>query len=351
MKIEQRPFGTTSDAHTVTLYTLTNNHGHSVELIDRGATILSVNVPDRDGKLANVNLGFPSLDGYLQRHPYFGSTVGRVCNRIAGGRFSIDGRQYQVAKNLGEHHLHGGLVAFDALLWTAQPVQADSHVGVRMRLVSPDGDEGFPGTLDTTVEFSWNDANELTYSFTAQTDAPTHVNLTNHAYWNLAGVSAGAGASAKDVRGHVVTIQADRSLQVDDDLIPTGQEIDVAGTDLNFREPTAIGDRIDRLPATKGYDHCYVLRGPAGDLRLAAHAVDPASGRSMEVLTTQPCMQLYTGNHLSGQQDAGGFSQHTGFCCETQHPPDAANREVFKSTRLNPGETLRETTTHRFGIA
>ncbi|QDV12017.1 Aldose 1-epimerase precursor [Rosistilla oblonga] len=344
MKIEQRPFGTTSDGHAVTLFTLTNNHGNSVELIDRGATIVSVNVPDRDGKRVNVNLGFSALDGYLQRHPYFGSTVGRVCNRIANGRFAIDGREYQVAQNLGAHHLHGGLVAFDALMWTAEPIQTSWQVGVRMRLVSPDGDEGYPGTLDTTVEFTWNDDNELTYTFTAETDAPTHLNLTNHAYWNLAG--AGSGTA----RDHVVTIQADQSLEVDDDLIPTGRQIDVAESVLDFRQPRVIGDRIDELPETKGYDHCYVLRGTPGELRPAALAVDPASGRTMEVMTTQPCMQLYTGNHLSGQADAGGFRQHEAFCFETQHPPNAANQSAFATTRLNPGETFKQTTLHRFGI-
>ncbi|QDV68228.1 Aldose 1-epimerase precursor [Rosistilla carotiformis] len=343
MKIEQFPFGMTTDGQPVTRFKLTNDHGNSVELIDRGATIVSVNVPDREGKLANVNLGFSSLEGYLQRHPYFGSTVGRVCNRIANGQFSIDGRQYQVAKNLGAHHLHGGLVAFDALMWTAEPIQTPSHVGVRMRLVSPDGDEGYPGKLDTTVEFTWNDDNELAYAFTAQTDAPTHLNLTNHAYWNL----AGSGTA----RTHIVTIQADQSLEVNDDLIPTGRQIDVAGSVLDFREPQAIGDRIDQLPETKGYDHCYVVRGTPGQLRSAALAVDPSSGRTMEVLTTQPCMQLYTGNHLSGQADAGGFGQHEAFCFETQHPPDAANQPAFASTRLNPGETFRETTVHRFGLA
>ncbi|QDS87566.1 Aldose 1-epimerase precursor [Rosistilla ulvae] len=344
MKIEQRLFGTTPDGAAVTLFTLTNNHGNSVELIDRGATIVSVNVPDRDGKRANVNLGFAALDGYLQRHPYFGATVGRVCNRIAGGRFAIDGQEYRVAQNLGEHHLHGGLVAFDALMWTAEPIQTSWQVGVRMRLVSPDGDEGYPGTLDTTVEFTWNDDNELAYTFTAQTDAPTHLNLTNHAYWNLAGAGSGT------VRDHQLTIAADRSLAVDDDLIPTGEQSELEGSVLDFREPRAIGDRIDQLPETKGYDHCYVLRGEPGELRSAAYAVDPASGRTMEVLTTQPCMQLYTGNHLSGQADAGGYGQHEAFCFETQHPPDAANQPAFASTRLDPGQTFRQSTVHRFDV-
>ncbi|MEZ6086752.1 MAG: aldose epimerase family protein [Pirellulaceae bacterium] len=344
MNLEKQSFGTTQRGDEVTRYTLTNQRGHSVQLINLGATIVSVNVPDRSGQLANVNLGFPSIDGYLQRHPYFGSTVGRVCNRIANGRFELEGKVYQLATNLGRHHLHGGLVGFDAAVWQCEPLDDSDAVGLRMQLVSEDGDEGYPGTLHVRVDFSWNDDNELSYTFVAHADSPTHVNLTNHAYWNLAGVGSG------NIGRHVVTVEADQMLEVDDDLIPTGRKIDVAGTPLDFRHPTPIGDRIDQLPATKGYDHCYVLRGEPNTLRKACFTLDPSSGRTMEILTTQPAMQLYTGNHLSGQADAGGFGMHEAFCFETQHPPNAANLPAFESTRLDPGQRFQQTTIHRFGV-
>lgn len=344
MKIESSPFGATNDGQPITKYTLTNASGNHLSLMNWGATLLDVNVPDRDGDLANVNLSFDSVDHYLNKHPYFGSTVGRFCNRIAEGKFAINGTQYQVTTNAGKHHLHGGKVNFTYQIWAAEPFESADSVGVRFTLTSPDGQEGFPGTVNATVEYRWNNQNELTVGFTAVTDAPTHVNLTNHSYWNLGGAGSG---SALD---HVATIQADQWLDVDSDLIPTGKLNDVEETPLDFRQSTAIGERIDELAATGGYDHCYVIRGQPGKLRSAARVVDPDTGRVLEIETTQPGMQLYTANHLPGNANSNGYGGHEAFCLETQHYPNTPNRPSFPSTLLEPGETLRETTVHRFSV-
>lgn len=343
MKIDSSTFGTTEDGREVTRFTLTNAHGSSVSVMNWGATLLEVNVPDRSGNVANVNLAFDSLAPYLGSHPYFGSTVGRFANRIGHGRFTIDGREYQVTRNHGEHHLHGGKVNFSHKLWEAESYERAGAAGVRFTLVSPDGEEGFPGTVTTTVDYRWNDDHELTIEYTATSDAPTHVNLTNHSYWNLGGVSR---SSALD---HVAQIEADQYLDVDSDLIPTGKLNSVDGTPLDFRTPTRLGERIDQLPETNGYDHCYVVRGESGTLRKAARVVDPDSGRTLVVETTQPGMQLYTANHLPGNENSAGHGSHEAFCLETQHYPDAPNQDSFPSTLLKPGETLREMTVHRFG--
>ncbi len=344
LKIESRVWGSTHDGREVQLFTLTNSHGNSVEMTNWGATIVTVNVPDRDGQLANVNLGFSELAGYLQRHPFYGSTVGRFCNRIGEGRFSLDGNEYTLVQNNSGNHLHGGTVGFDAQLWSAETITNDDRVGVRFKLNSPDGQEGYPGTLEVTAEYTWDDENQLAYTFTATTDKPTVVNLTNHAYWNLSGVGSGK------ITGHVLELEADQSLDVNETLVPTGRMLEVDDTPLDFRNPRPIGDAIDQLPATKGYDHCYVVRGKKGTLRAAARVVDPKSGRTMDVWTTQPGVQLYTGNHLGGNESSNGYGSHEGFCLETQHYPDAPNKPEFPSTRLNPDQTLTETTVHRFGI-
>ncbi len=340
MTIQSTPFGKTKHGQPVTLYTITNKGQNAIRVIDYGAILVSVEVPDRNGRRTNVNLGYPNIDSYLTRHPYFGSTVGRFCNRIALGKFSLDGKEYKLAVNNGPNHLHGGIIGFDQLMWKASLLEDTTNPGIRFDLLSPDGDEGYPGNLSATAIYRWNDANELMFHFEATTDKPTVVNLTNHAYWNLAGAGNGT------IHQHQLTLQCDNYLEVDGDLIPTGKIATVAGTALDFRKPTAIGDRIDQYPATKGYDHCYVVNGTAGELRMAAHVVESGSGRTMDVLTTQPGMQLYTGNHLSGD-----FPQHAGFCLETQHYPDAPNKPHFPSTRLDPGQRLSETTIHRFGIA
>ncbi len=305
---------------------------------------MDVNVPDRNGKLANVNLSYPTLAPYLERHPYFGSTVGRFCNRIAAGKFTIDGQAYQVTLNAGKHHLHGGKVGFDHLLWSAETYQQPAAAGVRFTLVNPDGAEGYPGTVTVIADYRFSDADELTMTFSATTDAATHVNLTNHSYWNLGGAGSGTAMN------HVVEIQADQSLDVDADLIPTGKLNELTGTALDFRKPTALGERIDQFKATQGYDHCYVVRGAAGTLRPAARIVDLNSGRVMEVLTTQSGMQLYTANHLPGNASSNGYGGHEAFCVETQHYPNAPNIPSFPTTLLRPGQTMQETTVHRFSV-
>lgn len=342
MNTQTTGFGTATDGRPVQRFTITNRHGHSLSLTDFGATLLDVHVPDRDGKLANVNLCFQTLPPYLERHPYFGSSVGRFCNRIANGQFTIEGKEYQVTLNAGKHHLHGGKVGFDRLLWTANPYEQADAAGVRFTLTSPAGDEGYPGSVTATADYRFSDADELTMTFSAIADAPTHVNLTNHSYWNLGGAGSGTALD------HRAEIHADQWLDVDSDLIPTGKLNDVAGTALDFRVPTAIGQRVAQFTATKGYDHCYVIRGTSGTLRTAARIADPKSGRVMEVLTTQPGMQLYTANHLPGDEKSGGYGGHEAFCVETQHYPNAPNIPSFPSTLLRPGQTMKETTIHRF---
>lgn len=343
MKIETSSFGTT-DGQPITRYSLINSHGHSVDVMNFGATLLEVRVPDRDGKVANVNLCFESLEPYVNGHPYFGSSVGRFCNRVGDAKFTIDGTEYALVVNHGKHQLHGGKKNFSYLVWSAEPYDKDNSVGVVFTLNSPDGDNGYPGNVVATADYRWNDASELTITYGATTDKPTHVNLTNHSYWNLGGAGSG---TAKD---HVATIEADQFLDVDEDLIPTGKLNDVAGTPLDFRSATPLGDRIDELPATKGYDHCFVVRGNAGELRKAALVIDPDSGRTLEIETTQPGMQLYTANHLGGDEQTNGYGGHEAFCLETQHYPDAPNKPEFPSTLLKPGEELKQTTIHRFGV-
>ena len=348
MKHDVGVYGKTKDGQEVSLHTLTNVPGLRVKLISYGATLISVEMLDKQGKSANITLGFGSLDGYLQRHPYFGSTVGRYANRIAGGKFTLDGQACTLAKNNGPNHLHGGLKAFDAAVWKAEPVTGPGIVGVKFSHESPDGDEGYPGKLNVTTTYTLNNQNELRIEYTATTDKPTVVNLTNHAYWNLAGAGSG------DVLKHVLTINADKYLPIDATSIPTGVLAPVAGTPLDFTTPHAIGERIGELKKephqTKGYDHCYVLRGQAGKLELAARVSDPASGRVMEVLTTEPGVQLYCGNFLGGGAGEGGYKQHDGFCLETQHYPDSPNQSAFPTTVLRPGQTYRSTTVHRFSL-
>jgi aldose 1-epimerase len=342
MNIQSNVFGATQDGQDVTRFTLTNSHGNSVSVMTWGATLLDVNVPDREGNRANVNLAFDELAPYLDGHPYFGSTVGRFCNRIAEGKFTIDGRDYQVTTNAGQHHIHGGKTNFTYQNWSSESFHENEVVGVRFQLISPDGQEGYPGTVQATVEYSWNDKNELRVAFSATTDASTHVNLTNHSYWNLGGAGSG---SAMD---HVATIEADQYLDVDDELIPTGKLNSVADTVLDFRMGMPLGDRVNQLAATKGYDHCYVVRGAAGELRKAARVVDPNSGRVLEIETTQPGMQLYTANHLPGNERSNGYGGHEAFCLETQHYPNTPNRDSFPTTLLKPGERMHEVTVHRF---
>jgi aldose 1-epimerase len=346
MTHDVKPFGKTEGGQEVKVHTLTNTKGLRVRLIDFGATLISVEAPDRHGKNANITLGFPSLAGYLQRHPYFGSTVGRYANRIAGGKFTLDGKTYALATNNGPNHLHGGNKGFDAVLWKSEAVSSPDAVGVRFSYVSRDGEEGYPGTLETTVCYTLNDANQVRIDYAATTDKPTVVTLTNHSYWNLAGAGSG------DILKHELTLAADQYLPIDDTSIPTGELAAVKRTPFDFTQPHAIGERIGELKKephkTKGYDHCFVLRGQQGKLELAARVTEPTSGRVMEVFTTEPGIQLYCGNFLDGSPSAGGYKQHDAFCLETQHYPDSPNKPSFPSTVLRPGQTYRSTTMHRF---
>lgn len=345
MKIEKTAFGQTPDGIQVDQYTLTNANGLKVKIITYGATITSVEVPDRNGKFENITLHLDSLEDYLAGHPFFGSTVGRYANRIAKAKFTLDGVEYTLFANNGPNHLHGGKKGFDKVVWKASPVQAENALGVEFTHVSPDGDEGYPGRLTATVTYKLTNEDELRMQYIARTDKPTHVNLTNHAYWNLAGVASG------DILGHVLTLNADRYLPVDDTLIPLGELRSVKGTPMDFTQPKTIGSRIDQVGI--GYDHCYVLnKEQQRELSLAARVLEPKTGRVMEVYTTQPGIQLYTGNFLGGEHKAGGvaYGKHHGFCLETQHYPDSPNHPEYPSTILRPGETYNELTIYRFSI-
>ncbi len=348
MSLEKTAFGKTEDGQEVNLYTITNKNGLVLKLINYGATIIAVETPDKNGKLANITLSFPTLAGYTQRHPYFGSTVGRYGNRIAKGKFKLGDEEYTLATNNGPNHLHGGEKGFDAVVWQAEEVKTENSTGVKFSYTSKDGEEGYPGKLDTTVTYSLTNDDQLMMEYTATTDKDTVVNLTNHCYWNLGGADSG------DILKTELTINADKYVPIDADSIPTGELADVAGTPMDFTKSTPIGARIDELKkephTTKGYDHNYVLRGQGGALELAAVAKDPTSGRVMEILTTEPGIQLYCGNFLDGSEGNGGFKQHEAFCLETQHYPDSPNQPSFPSTLLKAGDTYKSTTVHKFSV-
>ncbi len=345
MAIDRKDFGTTADGKKASLYTMTNARGASVQMTDYGAIIVSINVPDSEGKLANVNAGFDNLDEYLKGHPMFGATVGRFANRIAKGRFSIGSDEYKLFVNNGPNHLHGGKVGFDKKLWKVQEAGDQTADSLKFELFSPDGDEGYPGNLHVYATYIWDNDSRLSIHFEATTDSDTHVNLTNHAYFNLSGIGSGS------IGKHELQLHCEKYLDVDSGLIPTGKLNPVKGTPLDFTSPKAIGLQIAELKATNGYDHCFVVDGEPGTLRAAATVVDPVSKRAMEVMTTQPGIQLYTGNHLGGNDRSAGLKSHEAFCLETQHYPDSPNRPEFPSSLLIPGQRYRESTTYRFFVA
>jgi len=346
LTVQREPFGQTEDGNEISSFSLRNRNGMIVSLINRGGILTSVQVPDRDGKLANVTLNFDSPEAYLVNGPYFGGICGRYANRIAKGKFSLEGAEYQVATNNGENHLHGGIDHFMKKLWKAESFQNEKAAGVKLTYTSPDGEEGYPGTLKTIVTYSLNDNNELTIDYEATVDGkPTVLNLTNHAYWNLAGAANGT------VLDHQLTLFCNKYLPVDEGSIPTGELAPVAGTCMDFTKPETIGARIDQtVNGGGGYDHCYVVNGKPGELRPTAKIVEPKSGRVMEISTTEPGVQFYTGNHLAGTAATGNAVKHGAFCLETQHFPDSPNRPEFPSARLNPGETYRQTTVHKFSV-
>jgi aldose 1-epimerase len=345
MKLEQKVFGKTPAGAEVKIYTLSNRKGMTAKVTDYGAILTELWVPDRNGKPGNVVLGFDNLDRYVKGHPFFGATTGRVANRIAKGRFTLDGKEYTLAVNNGPNHLHGGVEGFDKKVWKSRPLRGLSReAAVEFTYVSPDGEEGYPGTLTTTVVYTLTDDNELRIDYTASTDKATIVNLTNHSYFNL--------GESGNILDHVLVINADRYTATDATLIPTGELAPVNGTGLDFSEPRRIGDRLaDYMSFAKGYDHNFVLRGGGKSLSLAARVQEPKSGRVMEVWTTEPGVQLYCGNHLDGSLTGVGgvvYKQHSGFCLETQHFPDSINKQAFPSVVLRPEQTYRTTTSHRF---
>ena len=347
------PFGKTKDGQAVELYTLKNSTGLVAKVMTRGATLVQLHVPDKDGKAADVILGFDDVTGYeSEDNQYFGCTTGRVCNRIAKGKFTLEGKEYTLAINNEPNHLHGGLdKSLDKLVWKANPYSNEQGQGVKFTVTSPDGDEGYPGTLEITVSYYVpNDTNSISISYTAITDKATPVNLTNHAYFNL------AGEGSETVLKHSLRINADNYTVSDDTMIPTGEIAPVEGTDLDFRERTVIGKRIESIGKTAaiGYDHNFVLnpREEGKTMTLAAIVVEKESGRRMRVMTTEPGIQFYSGNFLKGQKGKGGktYAHRSALCLETQHYPDSVNHENFPTTILKPGEKYESKTTYTFEI-
>ena len=348
--MRRAPFGVTPEGTPVELFTLGNTKGIQLSVISYGGAIVSLRAPDRDGNLDDVVLGFDSLDDYIRHSHYFGAIVGRYANRIGKGRFELGGNRYQLPINDEPHHLHGGTRGFDRAVWACEPFRDDRREGLALRHTSPDGDQGYPGSLNVEVRYLLSDGNELEVNYHATTDKPTQVNLTQHSYFNL------AGAGKTDILGHQLTIEADAFTPVDCTLIPTGKIVPVADTPFDFRTPVAIGARIGdpdpQLEYTRGYDHNFVLRRDEPGLRHAASVIEPTTGRSLDVFTTEPGLQLYSGNQLDGAvagKGGRGYRRHSGFCLETQHYPDSPNRPEFPSTILNPGVEYISHTVFAFG--
>lgn len=339
-------FGRLPDGTEIEQYTLSNRSGVRVEIINFGAIVRELWAPDRDGKLADVVLGFNDLQGYLANPPFFGATIGRYGNRIAKGKFTLDGKEYTLPINNGPNSLHGGKKGFHLRVWKAEPLKEAGAAGVRFAYVSEDGEEGYPGNLNVTVTYTLTDDNALRISYTATTDKATVLNLTNHSYFNLAG--AGNGNVLKEV----LWLNADAYTPTDDTLIPTGEIKSVAATPYDFRKPTEIGARMAQIPKVGGYDMNYVLNGRAGNMREAAEVTDPASGRVMKVFTTEPGVQFYNGIGLDGSihGPGGAYEKYGGLCLETQHYPDSPNHPAFPSTILRPGQEFHSETIYKFSV-
>ncbi len=344
-----------ADGEEVSLFTLTNANGMEVKITNYGGIITSVVVPDRDGNMENVTLGFTTLDEYVEGHPYFGNITGRYANRIARGTFDIDDENFYLALNNGPNTLHGGEKGFDKVVWAAEEVSGQGEVGVKLSRVSPDMEEGYPGNLDVEVTYTLTDNDEIRIDYHATTDEPTHVNLTNHAYWNLAGDGSGS------IDGHELTLMASNYTPVDANLIPTGEIATVAGTPLDFTSPHPIGERVrdnfEQLLLGRGYDHNFVLDRPSPDdttLIVAARVVEPESGRTLDISTTEPGIQFYSGNFLDATEvGAAGkmYRQGDGFALETQHYPDSPNQPEFPSTLLEPDGEFNSTTIYAFSVS
>jgi len=344
--VKKEAFGKTSDGVAVEQYTLTNTNGMTAKIITFGAILTELDVPDRDGKQGDVVLGFDNLKDYLAGHPFFGATVGRVANRIAKGEFTLGGKKYKLAVNNGPNSLHGGQKGFDKVVWKAEPKTLPDGAAVTLTYVSKDGEEGYPGNLTVTVVYTLANNNALRIDYKATTDQATPVNLTNHTYFNLTGPKSG------DILDHEIMIAADKYTPADDTLIPTGEIKPVKGTPLDFTKPHRIGERIDQLKGDPvGYDHNFVLNSGGKELTLAARVNEPKTGRIMEMYTTEPGVQFYTGNFLNGKEKGRGgvvYKKHWGFCLEAQHFPDSLHHENFPSIILKPGETYKQTTIYKF---
>lgn len=346
-QIQKKEFGKMPDGQTVHEFTVTRG-GITVKVITLGGIITAIHTPDRHGQTDDIVLGFEHLEGYLKGHPYFGCITGRYCNRIARGRFTLGDKEYQLAKNNGPHHLHGGNVGFDKVLWQAKEIQRDHAIGLELSRLSPDGEEGYPGNLDVTVRYLLTDHAELVIEYEATTDKTTHVNLTNHTYFNLGGIKGGS------ILDHELLLNAASITPTDDTLIPTGKIQPVKGTPFDFTDFKPIGRDIAKVGGNpNGYDVNYVINRHDGPgLPLAAKVRDPKTGRTLEVYTTEPGVQLYTGNFLDGSIVGKGgvaYQKHFGFCLETQHFPDSPNQPDFPTTVLKPGQRYQSKTVYKFG--
>ena len=347
MNIEKAEFGKTKQGEIAHIYTLTNANGCEVRITNYGGIVVSLKVPDKTGKLADVVLGYETLDKYIEKTPYFGALIGRYGNRIGKGKFTLNGKEYTLAVNNGPNHLHGGLVGFDKVVWRAEEIKKREAVGLELTYLSKDGEEGYPGNLSVTVRYLWTNDNELKIDYAATTDKATVVNITNHSYFNL--------ACKGDILGHELMINADKFTPVDEGLIPTGELRSVAGTPMDFRRATAIGARIEQadeqLKFGLGYDHNWVLNRSDGSLRMVARVYEPTTGRVLEVHTTEPGVQFYCGNFLDGTitgKYGRVYQKRNGLCLETQHFPDSPNKPNFPSTVLKPGEKYASTTIYKF---
>lgn len=351
MKIHKEPFGK-FDGKNADIYTLTNADQVEIKITNYGGIVTSIKLPDKNGKFDDVVLGYNNLQEYINNNPYFGSIVGRYGNRIGGAKFALDGEEFTLAKNDGENNLHGGLKGFDKVLWNAEPVNGEDSVSLKLTYLSRDGEEGFPGNLKVTVTYTLTNDNSFRIDYLATTDKTTVVNLTNHTYWNLAGEGSG------DILKHELMLNADSFTPVLQGLITTGEIISVENTPMDFRKSTAVGDRIEsdyeQLKLGRGYDHNWVLNSKEDDKPgLAAEVYEPVSGRFMEIFTTEPGIQFYSGNFLDGTiigKSGKAYGFRSGLCLETQHFPDSPNKPGFPSVVLKPGETYKTTTIHKFSV-
>jgi aldose 1-epimerase len=341
MCIKKRAYGETN-GQKVYSYTLTNSNGLKAEIINFGGTITKLYVPDRKGNFADIVTGYETLEDYISNGGYFGALIGRYGNRIAKGKFSLNGVEYKLAQNNGENHLHGGIKGFDKVVWDAEEMKVDNGIALKLFYLSEDGEEGYPGKLSCTVIYTLTNDNELKISYKAETDKGTVINLTNHSYFNLGGHDSG------DILGHEIMLKADHFLPVDAGLIPIGRIEPVKGTPMDFTTAMTIGSRIKQVKG--GYDHNYCLNSSDGSLSLAVEVYEPVSGRLMQIFTTQPGIQFYTGNFLNGSNQGKGavYYKHSGFCLETQHFPDSPNRANYPPVVLEPGQKYKQLTVHKF---